>query len=760
MFDSLRGSWEELLAEHPHLDTAVATIRSFIPPINFITLHYAYFIVGSLVFSAIFWGSSDPNGSVPFIDSLFLVVSTFTNTGLNTVNLSELTTWQQVLLFILLIIGSPIWVSFWTVMARKHAFENRFDHIVEAERERRKRGRSSTSTAQTGAPFRQFFSFEKFKSSPPAMNTLPGLGTRQPVTEKESMPDIMETVGIPARRTVSAPREDIPSDHEDNASRASTLRFDTRPNTSRDHISFVNTLPQPNENGGTTSAYQPGNQIPHRINVHPPSTIESVGSDESEDFLMHWKKILTKDNTSKRGQFYDLTSDEREVLGGCEYLALKVLAVVVPLYGFLWQFLCAIALSTWIANNAPDAAKVNNQNPYWVGIFLSVAAFNNGGMSLLDANMIAFKSNYFPLIVVGTLVLAGNTAYPLFLRLILWSALKILQFTTAPTTLAPWKETVEFILKYPRRVYTTLFPSRPTWWLFCVLLVINITDWVAFEVLNIGNPVVESMSAGDRVIAGWFQAIVVRAAGFLVVSIPSLYPGVQLLYVIMMYISVYPVSITMRHSNIYEERSLGIYEDDPAVLDAETNSFLMPPSDPPTKNRLRRVATGATVLGKGVHKGLKHVVSFNGVGVRRPPKGSDDNSRISFLGQQIRGQLAHDLWWLVLPLLLIMIIETDHFLEQPVVYSVFNVLFEVVSAYGCVGLSVGVPTNSYSFAGGWHRGSKFVLCLVMLRGRHRGLPVALDKAVRLPGEQLHKEEEEDSRIRRTKTMGRIASRDM
>ncbi len=50
--------------------------------------------------------------------------------------------------------------------------------------------------------------------------------------------------------------------------------------------------------------------------------------------------------------------------------------------------------------------------------------------------------------------------------------------------------------------------------------------------------------------------------------IPSLYIGLQILYVIMMYISVYPVVITMRHSNVYEERSLGIYSDDP---DGETD---------------------------------------------------------------------------------------------------------------------------------------------------------------------------------------------
>ena len=63
----------------------------------------------------------------------------------------------------------------------------------------------------------------------------------------------------------------------------------------------------------------------------------------------------------------------------------------------------------------------------------------------------------------------------------------------------------------------------------------------------------------------------------------------------------------------------------------------------------------------------------------------------------------------------------------------FNIAFEVVSGYGCVGISTGLPNEDYSFSGGWHVASKLIFCAVMLRGRHRGLPVALDRAVRLPG---------------------------
>lgn len=63
-------------------------------------------------------------------------------------------------------------------------------------------------------------------------------------------------------------------------------------------------------------------------------------------------------------------------------------------------------------------------------------------------------------------------------------------------------------------------------------------------------------------------------------------------------------------------------------------------------------------------------------------------------------------------------------------------MFEVTSAYGTVGLSLGVPYDHYSFSGTWHVLSKLVLLAVMLRGRHRILPVAIDRAVLLPGQAL------------------------
>jgi Trk-type K+ transport system membrane component len=113
----------------------------------------------------------------------------------------------------------------------------------------------------------------------------------------------------------------------------------------------------------------------------------------------------------------------------------------------------------------------------------------------------------------------------------------------------------------------------------------------------------------------------------------------------MMYISVYPIAITIRNSNIYEERSLGIYADDP-----EYQAM--------TKEK----------ASSGRFSWLRQ--HFSSVNV---------SSRRYFIQQQLRAQLAHDLWWLVLAVFLIMIVEGSHFENDPAVFSVFNVIFETVS---------------------------------------------------------------------------------
>jgi Trk-type K+ transport system membrane component len=129
-------------------------------------------------------------------------------------------------------------------------------------------------------------------------------------------------------------------------------------------------------------------------------------------------------------------------------------------------------------------------------------------MTLLDAGMTVFQSGYyFVLIVVTVLTLAGSQASPIFLRFIIWGLSKLLRLSTKDENHAVWKETFDFILEYPRRVYINMFPGKPTWMLTLWLGTFLVVDWGMFFLLNIGNTVIENIPPGPRVMDGLFQSV-------------------------------------------------------------------------------------------------------------------------------------------------------------------------------------------------------------------------------------------------------------
>ena len=203
---------------------------------------------------------------------------------------------------------------------------------------------------------------------------------------------------------------------------------------------------------------------------------------------------------------------------------------------------------------------------------------------------------------------------------------------------------------------------------------------------------------------GLFQAAATRTAGLAAVNIADLHPAIHVSYLVMMYISVYPIAISMRRTNVYEERSLGVYYSPEDELEDEDSS-----------------------------------------------EKSTSDKEPSYVGSHLRRQLGFDLWYIFLGVFLIAIIEGSRLdTTTDIGFTMWAILFEVVSAYGTVGLSLGYPGTSTSFSAQFKTLSKLIIIAMMIRGRHRGLPYALDRAVLLPSEALHKKEADDAarRMRR------------
>lgn len=157
----------------------------------------------------------------------------------------------------------------------------------------------------------------------------------------------------------------------------------------------------------------------------------------------------------------------------------------------------------------------------------------------------------------------------------------------------------------------------------------------------------------------------------------------------MMYISVFPIAISVRRTNVYEEKSLGIY-------------------------------------------GGKE-------------EEAEDGKEPSYVGAHLRRQLSFDLWYIFLGLFIIALAEGNRIQNtNDYAFTMFSVLFEIVSAYGTVGMSLGYPNVDPSFSAEFSVVSKLVIIAMQIRGRHRGLPYELDRAILLPSESLHEKEDQDA----------------
>ena len=772
-------------------------LKQYIPDVfvkgrfNFITIHYFYMIGWTILGSVILYSQ----GGMRYIDCLFFGSGAATQSGLNSVDVDLMHTGQQFTLYIMAMFCNPIVVHSFVVFIRLYWFEKRFKDIVEDARSlRRTKSKSRNNTMQREDPEQgkipksirgkaiqvlrdtghitdqeahdekaemevmadSASSSDKVKrESAESLDESGQRGSerRNPLQREESgdarLPQqlspeehiaFLERQRNPADGStlyIPSPREfdrggkveDIGEDedgrpikHTPSASpieRRRMINFDlgsrtdTVTNNDAHHISIdepnifrprekTSTFPRLNTRQSTNRSLEGPHELspanaPKRGNSW---SLRRSNSQEARDSLGGTPYLDFQPTIGRNSFFVDLTEEEREKLGGIEYRALKTLALTLICYFFAWHAIGVICLVPWIYRTSYGKVVTNQgQGRLWWGFFTSASAFNDLGFTLTNDSMIEFGRAIFPLLLMTFLIVIGNTGFPCMLRFTIWCASKLV-----PVGSGVWEEFM-FLLDHPRRCFTLLFPGSATWWLFAILVILNGIDLIFFIILDINDPTITAIPSGLRWVDGLFQASSTRTAGFAVVNLADLHPAIQVSYLIMMYISAFPIAISMRRTNVYEEKSLGIYG---TKADEEA-----------------------------------------------------DDKEPSYVGAHVRKQLSFDLWYIFMGLFIIAIVEGGRIEDVNEYYfSLFNCLFEIVSAYGTVGLSLGYPTINASFSAEFATLSKLVIIAMQIRGRHRGLPYELDRAILLPSESLHeKERKEGERIMNNRRRSSIAMSD-
>ncbi|WFD00227.1 hypothetical protein MYAM1_002975 [Malassezia yamatoensis] len=691
--------------------------------------HMLWFIFVTMVSSGLMYAMRG-NTNMHYMDCLFTSAAAMTVTGLLTIPVSQMTLSQQILTLIVFVMGNLIIDTWLIVLLRRYFFGSRLHRFTKrnaaARAEAQEIDRRERSKLASGVGFmrRAHNRRQWTQSSSPQEprdgesrrgslerdnDTLPGdttstasktrdLNARKTAsnTEKQTrfqLPDGMNTSSSSTQRSENAQKYPPTSTKPSAQSGNSARQEDPRRNPlhqllSQNKNKGLGTFPSPVQ---VTMAVLDATRLKDRFKSRSAPVVAAPSSDleSNNEKGDHAPYLSFNAKVSYNSQITGLTRAQRMELGGVEYRALDLLCWLIPLYWIAWVILALVIFTPYIISsharhvreallNQPDPPR----NAAWFWVYLTFSSMTNCGMSLFDDSFQSGLLGAFGIMIpVTILALVGNTAFPIMLRLIIWAMSKCVWRKTR------LYDTLKFLLDHPRRCFLYLFPAGNTLFLLFLIIFMTAIDWIILIVLDLNR------RSGDLPVGTWvydmlFQSLAIRSPGFQSFRILSLAPAVQVMQVFMMYLNDFPLAMVLRTTNVFEKSSLG---KDDAMQD----------DDDPTDT------DGHVVWGR-------------------------------FLAEQIRRQVAYDIWWLAIAFWIVLIAEQGK-VEDSTSYpnmTNFTIMFEIISAYGTVGLSCGAWKNSTSLSSDFSTFSKLITIAVMIRGRHRGLPVAVDRAIMLPDELL------------------------
>ncbi|RAH86671.1 ankyrin repeat-containing protein [Aspergillus japonicus CBS 114.51] len=617
--------------------------------------HYIYIIFWALVSSLVLYLA----GGLSYLDALLLASGAATQTGLNSIDLNRLHVVQQVTLWGVSMVTNVIFINSLLVVIRLYWFRKRFRGVIHEAKVLCRTQRNKWNQALQGRGIEN-------RPSPPLPLPPPrGISVERPAEEQPLLEVIdgedrtADLIGLPGRKYGAA---------------AAAAAGSTSP-----HITFCDSEAEYAIKHHHRRSMS-GTRSRRSLSEYDSPVLQRSCQDLDALPALMWQSSIAS--------YADWDEAQKEELGGIEYRALKTLFVILVCYFVVFHVLGIVLFLGWVLPNRQYSqvlADAGISRPWWA-IFTAGSAFNDLGFTLTPDSMDAFQTAAFPLLVMTFLVVIGNTGFPCMLRFIIWT---LSQTTTYGS---PLDDELEYLLEHPRRCFTLLFPSAETWRLSAVLLLLNAIDLLIFYTLQ-ETPQNPTITPGLRLVNGLFQIASTRTAGFSITPLTTLHPATQVSFLVMMYISAFPNAIAIRKTNVYEERSLGIFYND----DALSSSSDAPPTHPSTDS----------------------------------------------LAAHIQRQLGFDLWYVMLGFFLIAVAEGPRLQagDDDRAFALFPILFEIVSAYGTVGLSLGYPGTETSLCGEFSGPAKAIVIAMQVRGRHRGLPHALDHAILLPCEVGDTEDE-------------------
>ncbi len=326
----------------------------------------------------------------------------------------------------------------------------------------------------------------------------------------------------------------------------------------------------------------------------------------------------------------------------------------VVIYTFLFEGLATLIMGLHLQFS--NAGKLlNGINPWWWSLFHSVSAFNNAGFGLLNNNLSSFVTDPVINLTIAGLIILGGLGYPVLIGIHVFMRGKL--------------------IRKKDREQKKLIADMQSVSASSVQIRVALVGTVLLLALGTIFPLLEEShkallshyTLSQQILITFFQSVSTRTAGFNTIDIGLLGIATLFLYILLMYIGTNPAGT-----------GGGIKIPTVAVLYGYLKDWFSKPGQP------------IKLLGKNVSKfAVSHAIRLFFLSIITI-------SIITFTICFIEGK------WLITP--------------DPL-FSFMKILFEVVSAFGTVGLSMGFPGGVASFSAILSPVSKLLIIITMLIGR-------------------------------------------
>jgi trk system potassium uptake protein TrkH len=325
----------------------------------------------------------------------------------------------------------------------------------------------------------------------------------------------------------------------------------------------------------------------------------------------------------------------------------------VTLYTFLFEGTATLIMGTYLQFN--PQLPLHGINPWWWALFHSVSAFNNAGFGLLKTNLMEFVTDPVINLTIASLIILGGLGYPVLIGFHTYMRSKMI--TSVDKNQHRLIENMKPVAASSVQIRVAIVGT---------LLLLTLGTLIPF-IDPSSMSLLEGYSLSQKLLIAFFQSVSTRTAGFNTIDVGGLGVATILFYIALMYVGANPAGT-----------GGGIKIPTVAVLYGYIKDWFYEPGLP------------VKLLNRNVSKfAVSHAI------------------RLFFISMA----------FIMLVTFLICLKESQWLITPDPIFNFIKVVFETVSAFGTVGLTMGYAGGAASFAALLTPFSKALLITTMLVGR-------------------------------------------